>query len=121
MKPKWVGVGLDGTLAKYTGQLDGSIGEPIGPMVDRVKKWLAEGRDVRIFTARVAWNGPYVETDRGPVPCHTFIEHQRETIYRWCEEVFGRRLPITATKDFLTEELWDDRAVRVEHNTGKLI
>ena len=51
----WIGVDLDGTLARYE-QYEGpmSIGEPIPEMVDRVKAWLAAGREVRIFTARVS-------------------------------------------------------------------
>ena len=54
MSEGWIGVDLDGTLAEYLGwQGMGHIGEPIAPMVERVKAWLAEGKDVRIFTARV--------------------------------------------------------------------
>lgn len=47
----WIGVDLDGTLAEYTGwHGPGHIGPPIPKMLDRVKNWLAEGVDVRIFT-----------------------------------------------------------------------
>ena len=50
----WIGVDLDGTLAEYHGwHDDGRIGKPILPMVARVKKWLAEGKEVRIVTERV--------------------------------------------------------------------
>ena len=49
----WIGVDLDGTLAEYHGWNDGKIGEPIQLMVERVKRWLAEGKSVRIMTARV--------------------------------------------------------------------
>src|SRR5690349_18780615 len=49
----WIGVDLDGTLAEYHGWKGVEhIGPPIPEMVARVKQWLAEGRDVRIFTAR---------------------------------------------------------------------
>jgi len=50
----WIGVDLDGTLAIYT-ELTPllKIGEPIPPMVDRVKRWIAEGHEVRIMTARM--------------------------------------------------------------------
>ena len=49
----WIGVDLDGTLAYYD-QWRGEhhVGEPILPMLDRVKKWLSEGREVRICSWR---------------------------------------------------------------------
>ena len=33
----------------------------------------------------------------------------------------GQELEVTCTKDFGMIELWDDRAIRVEKNTGKII
>src|SRR5574343_703797 len=54
---EWVAVDLDGTLAKFDGNFSRwDIGEPVPAMLDRVKQWLAQGRDVRILTARV--HGP---------------------------------------------------------------
>src|SRR5260370_1562028 len=47
----WIGTDLDGTLAKYSGWSE-DIGEPIGPMISKVKRWLAEGKEGRILTAR---------------------------------------------------------------------
>ena len=49
----WIGFDLDGTLAKTMNwkSLD-DIGEPIAPMVALAKKYIAEGREVRIVTAR---------------------------------------------------------------------
>lgn len=48
----WIGVDLDGTLAgSGTGQ-GARIGKPVGPMMRRVRRWLSEGREVRIFTPR---------------------------------------------------------------------
>ena len=99
--PGWIGVDLDGTLAHHGSWREGHIGEPIVPMVDRVKKWLSEGQDVRIFTARA----PY------PDAC--------ELIELWCLEHLGARLKITATKDFSMIALWDDRCVQVVPNTGQ--
>ena len=51
----WYGFDLDGTLAKYDGWkgID-HIGEPVKPMVDLIKKMHAEGKVVKIMTARVA-------------------------------------------------------------------
>lgn len=109
----WIGVDLDGTLALYTGwQGVDHIGDPIPPMVDRVKQWLNEGREVRIFTARMHGHGmPLIGSD-STVDVVTPIE-------RWCREHIGRVLPITNVKDFGMVELWDDRAVQVEPNTGR--
>lgn len=109
----WIGVDLDGTLAMYTsGQWAAAvIGKPIRPMIKRVKRWLEEGRDVRIFTARVAGLGT-----REGVPSYVV-----EAIHEWCQEHLGERLRLTATKDMEMDELWDDRCVQVEMNTGKMM
>ena len=97
----WIGVDLDGTLAQYDGwQGAEHIGAPVPAMVERVQAWLATGRDVRIFTARTEGH---------------------EKIQAWCKEHIGRVLPITSQKDFGMVELWDDRCVHVEKNTGRVI
>lgn len=45
----WIGVDLDGTLAKSVkSHAAEDIGVPIYRMVKQVKKWLAEGQEVRI-------------------------------------------------------------------------
>lgn len=112
----WIGVDLDGTLAEYNGWRGGEIGEPITLMADRVRMWLFEGRDVRIFTARVAETG--LQNQIGGVDDATFAEAQRKVIQDWTEKHFGKRLPVTAMKDFGMIELWDDRAIQVFPNTG---
>lgn len=103
----WIGVDLDGTLAFYDVWRGAThIGPPIPAMVQRIKKWLSQGRDVRIFTARVA----------GP-PEEALMSRNR--IMDWLENECGLpRLPVTNTKDYSMEELWDDRAVRVVFNKG---
>lgn len=104
----WIGVDLDGTLAEYESWISPDhIGEPIPAMVDRVKRWLGEGRDVRIFTARYSLNDPDWNLQSVPV------------IEAWCEQHLGQRLPVTCSKDLHMIELWDDRAVQVEANTGQ--
>lgn len=105
----WIGVDLDGTLAHYDGWkgLD-HIGAPIPKMVARVKQWLEEGRDVRIFTARMAGHG------LGGCDVLTPIQ-------MWCVAYLGKVLPVTNVKDFGMVELWDDRAVQVVINTGNAI
>lgn len=105
----WIGVDLDGTLAEYSHwRGNGHIGPPVPRMIQRVKSWLAEGRDVRVFTARV-----------GPQGSPNDIARARKEITAWCLEHIGKILPITAIKDFTMAELWDDRCVQVMQNTGQ--
>jgi hypothetical protein len=107
----WIGVDLDGTLAHYDGWAGvDQIGAPIPLMVERVKAWLAEGKQVRIMTARVHPN------QDGRV-----LTVVRYWIEKWCLEHIGQALLITHEKDFGMVELWDDRAVQVEKNTGQLV
>jgi hypothetical protein len=107
----WIGVDLDGTLAKYEGWRGiEHIGEPIGPMVQRVKAWLDSGVEVRIFTARMCGHGlPDLSGGHFDV---------RGPIERWCLKHIGQVLPCTNIKDFAMTELWDDRAIQVQINTG---
>lgn len=120
----WIGVDLDGTLAVYT-KWEGptKIGAPIPPMVDRVKRWLAEGRDVRIFTARVSY--PTIDEAKmsdEQVEAAVSRKHDadlaRVSIELWCKDHIGQVLPVTNIKDYDMLELWDDRAVQVIPNTG---
>lgn len=115
---QWVGVDLDGTLV-HLGEWKGveHIGEPIPAMMERVRGWLAEGVEVRIFTARV-----------GALYLPNALESsQREAmeamqvIHRWTEKHFGQRLKVTAVKDYGMRMLYDDRCTQVETNTGRLI
>jgi hypothetical protein len=80
-------------------------------MLERVKAWLAQGIEVRILTARVSCARDYP----------WLVDEQRRLIEAWCLEHLGRELVVTCEKDFRMRELWDDRAVRVEVNTGRRI
>lgn len=98
----WIGVDLDGTLAEYSGWMGPNhVGAPIEAMVNRVKDWLSADVDVRIFTARAT------------------IPEQIPAVKRWCLDHIGVELPVTNVKDFHMIELWDDRCVQVEANTGR--
>ena len=107
----WIGVDLDGTLAHYSGWKGAEhIGDPVPAMVERVKGWITEGREVRIFTAR-AWTDGTSERS----------EEAGKAVLRirdWCREHLGVVLPVTCVKDYGMIELWDDRAVRVMVNRG---
>ena len=100
----WIGVDLDGTLAMYDGWHGiEHIGEPILPMVRRVKEWLEGGIEVRIMTARVSGKD---------------VEFSRFYVMQWCHNVFGKPLRVTNEKDYQMMALWDDRCRQVEFNTG---
>lgn len=101
----WIGVDLDGTLAEYHGWNGGVIGKPVVAMVERVKRWVSEGKKVKIFTARA---------------CTGDMEQIR-MIREWTMLHIGVELEVTAIKDFEMIELWDDRAIQVIPNTGKRV
>ena len=102
----WIGVDLDCTLAEYHGWkvADEPIGKPIRYMVERVKRWLDKGKTVKIFTARV-------DGDDG---------FQERKIKEWCKEHLGQELEVTNVKTRSMYELWDDRAITVQRNTGRV-
>lgn len=99
---------LDRTLAEYTHYVGPShIGEPIKPVLDVLKELLAKGCDCRIFTARASHEGEELEV-------------AVKAIEEWCLKHVGQKLPVTCKKDYDTVMIFDDRAVAVEPNTGKM-
>lgn len=103
---QWIGVDLDGTLAYYDhwrGPLH--IGRPIPLMVRRVQSLLAKGYTVKIFTARA----------------YDATEEELQVIRDWCVEHIGQALEITCIKDKGMIQIFDDRAVQVVTNTGKIV
>ncbi len=113
MSGGWIGVDLDGTLAVYEGWVDELyIGPPVPAMVERVRRWIAQGRVVKVFTARIAPGALNLDgTQRD-------ITRVVAAIKAWCAKHVGVELEVTCTKDFGMIELWDDRCVQVEPNTG---
>jgi hypothetical protein len=122
----WIAVDLDGTLAEYHGwQNTFHIGPPIPKMAERVKLWLAEGKDVRIFTARVDGGSVAAGMDKTIPSSVIELYHQTDKIITmiqdWTELHVGARLPVTCFKDYGMVELWDDRCVQVIKNTGERV
>ncbi len=100
----WIGVDLDGTLAfneAYSPM--NKIGDPVPLMLKRVKNLIKQGYRVKIFTARAQ------DSD------------QVLLIRKWLLQNGLPSLEITNLKDYNMIKLFDDRAVQVERNTGKLI
>jgi hypothetical protein len=92
--PTWIGVDLDGTLAMKVEPFDPlMIGKPIMVVVDRVKRALARGKTVKVFTARLAHEG--------------VAESVRGAIRDWTRRVIGQPLEATSQKDPGCEEIWD--------------
>jgi SWI/SNF-related matrix-associated actin-dependent regulator 1 of chromatin subfamily A len=104
--PSWIGVDLDGTLAEYHEYKgSASIGKPIPKMVDRVKEWIANNKNVKIMTARA---NPNSSDFRASITA----------IKKWCKKYIGEELPVVYEKDLHMAELWDDRAIQIKPNTG---
>ena len=143
----WYGFDLDGTLAEYD-KWEGidHIGEPVKHMVDLIKKMHAEGRVVKILTARVAprANAEYKDREKCAPPDYvttadfsclsatakTWVENMylyldtwgaREFIIDWCLKNLGFLPEITHEKDHLMLELYDDRVKQVIPNKGLLV
>ena len=102
----WIGFDLDGTLAEKVGAWKGiaHIGKPIKGMVEEIKRIHADGKEIKIFTARVA--------DKEDA------EEAKKYIRAWCKENLGFVPEITHEKDALCYRFFDDRAVQVFPNTG---
>ncbi|HQQ64041.1 MAG TPA: hypothetical protein PLF22_10775 [Pseudomonadales bacterium] len=104
MRKGWIGVDLDGTLVQYDERRGTEvIGDVAEPMFRRVRAWMAEGVDVRLFTARA--------TDSMLV---SFLKP-------WLREHNLQDMPVTNRKDTGLMQLWDDRAVCVEKNTAQIL
>jgi len=101
-----IAIDLDGTLAHQDpgAEFDPKvIGDPVPKMLARVKRWLKAGEDVKLFTARAS--------DEKNIP----------PIRKWLDaNGLSGITEITNEKTPDIEELWDDRAVGIEANTGKI-
>lgn len=116
----WYGVDLDSTIAH--GDSKGyEIGAPIEKMIQQVKQWRKEGKDVRIVTARVDGNTrahspeelALIGNSWNPLLAIGEIE-------RYCKQHIGEILPVTDRKDAGMQLLFDDKAIRVNKNTGEV-
>lgn len=118
MTQECIAVDLDGTLAYYGEWVAWNvIGPPIPAMVDRVNNWLADGKKVVIFTARCGY-----DLDQCRITQYMFRREEVVTVVQdWLEAQGLPRLTVTAVKTHWMREIWDDRAVSVERNTGRIL
>lgn len=131
----WYGVDLDGTLALYVTWVSNThIGEPVPRMLARVKQWLEEKKEVRIFTARVHPLDQCIRADTDFSAIRMSLADRAlspddmmkydsailgvQAIQQWSRKHVGVVLPVTNLKDYGMIELWDDRCVQVRPNTG---
>lgn len=98
----WIGFDFDGTIARNdTGSID-TLGDPIMSMISRIENYLKVNTRVKIFTARA--NDPA----------------QIAKIQKWLVDLGLPALEVTDRKDYLMIRFYDDRAVAVIPNTGRL-
>lgn len=116
----WIGCDLDGTCAKYAEIVPiDVIGEPLWPMIERMRVWVQHNIDVRMMTARMPLPGQTMKclvTGR-----HWSYAEMNVVIGNWSERLVGKRLIGTCIKDFYMVELWDDRAIQMVPNTGRTL
>ena len=100
----WIAVDFDGTLAHYDSRAGTlTLGEPIAPILFRVKRWIDSGIEPRIFTARAS------------------EPKLLEPLKAWLAEQGLGDLAITNRRDYHMIQMWDDRAIQVERNTGTVL
>lgn len=100
-----IAVDLDGTLAFHlSGKFNPKvIGKPITAMLKRVREWMDQGEIVKIFTARAS--------NPKNIP----------PVKKWLKQHGLGKLQVTNLKTPDIKHIWDDRAVSVQENTGKVI
>lgn len=107
----WIGVDLDGTLAKYDHFKSWDyIGDPVPKMVDRIKAWRKRGIVVKIFTARLSYSSRALNK--------VSYEDMANVIKAWTKKHIGEELPVTSEKDWEMMFFCDDSAVQIDKNTG---
>ncbi|MGQ5525525.1 hypothetical protein ACUHMQ_20030 [Chitinimonas sp. PSY-7] len=98
---KWIGVELEGTLARYNDRFPNQIGEPVNAMLLRVRGWLNEGKTVKILSHRAKAGSSNYE------------------VTSWLRDQ-GLSMLEVVPMDKDMQSFWGARAVRVELNDGKL-
>lgn len=107
-----IAVDLDATLAYGMVPYDPKrIGPPVLPMVLKVQRWLKQGKKVVILTARL----------NSKVHTPVQLKYTRRLIGAYTKRYVGQRLPSTAEKHPMMSQIYDDKAIQVIPNTGKVV
>lgn len=111
----WIGVDWDRTLVEYHTNPQGynalEHGEFLWPMVNRIKGWIANGQEVRIFSARASG---FEDSEEGREKKAAVIASMQDKL----ESAGLPRLEVTCEKDYRCIQIWDDIAVSMHPNTG---
>jgi len=100
----WIGIDLDGTLAIIDHNTSGVvIGEPVEVMRIILESHITEGYKIKIFTARASY------------------PEQIPIVKKWLKDNNFPELEITCQKDFAMIRFYDDSAVTIERNTGRIL
>lgn len=109
MRKIHIALDLDKTLAYYESKWRAKkVGEPIRPMVDKVKYWLSKGYKVTIFSARLSHSGDE-------------LVKQIHLIKEFLLEAGLPNLDKTAIKRMEFTHFIDDKAYHVKPNTGEIL
>ncbi len=106
-RPIHIALDFDKTLAYHESAWGISrTGDPIWPMVDKVKAWLELGYGVTIFSVRFS----HVAS----------LDAQERMIDDWLQKAGLPILPKTAVKSRIFTHFIDDRAYHVKPNAGEI-
>jgi hypothetical protein len=105
-----VGFDLDRTIAQYEGwRGELHIGAPVPGMIERIKQYLAQGIEVRVFTARMSDPDPEARLAIARAIWDYTLEH------------VGQGLHATCQKDYACIRIYDDIARQVIPNAGVVV
>lgn len=109
----WFGFDLDKTIAVDEGGTRGGvIGDPIKPLIRRMKYYLRTGRKVCIVSARV---------HPSEIDCEPQRILIRNFLIQHIGEFYARQVDIRSDKDRHMIALFDDRAMQVIPNKGVVV
>lgn len=125
VKGEWIGVGYEGVLVKRRPWFNDQD-HAIPAMIDRVKGWLDEGRDIRIVANLEPLNR-CVEPGALRIMHGAWVDNAKEercwlyvaSIRLFCVRHFNVVLPITNVIDAKMRCLWDCKCEQVEPDTGR--
>ena len=103
-------VDLDNTLAEYYDGMDiFEIGSPIESSIKKVRKWILDGHEVVIFTARLSLF--LSETNSGFTKLPGY-DKMVDTINKWCLKNIKETFYVTCVKWHIADMFVDDKFIK---------